>query len=57
MTDELETILEKTGPHSGHDLGFQFYLSANADYQFTGSQSAKELALKAARMLTERFNK
>ncbi|GGF96142.1 glycoside hydrolase family 88 protein [Paenibacillus abyssi] len=52
----LSEWLERTGPNSGHDLGFQFYLSAKANYQFTGDLAARELALKAAGHLAQRYN-
>lgn len=51
----LEEFLERTGPHSGHDLGFQFLLSAKAEYQFTGSEAARSLALSAAEQLSKRY--
>ncbi len=39
-----------------HDLGFKFSLTAVADYKMTGNEQARELALKAAHALTQRFN-
>lgn len=39
-----------------HDLGFQFSLSAVADYKLTGNQEARSIALRAAEALRNRFN-
>ena len=39
-----------------HDLGFLYSLSCVADYKITGNEEAKEIALKAADMLINRFN-
>ncbi|WP_028863099.1 glycoside hydrolase family 88 protein [Psychromonas aquimarina] len=39
-----------------HDLGFQFSLSAVADYKLTGNKEARTLALRAAEALRNRFN-
>ncbi|KHT64421.1 hypothetical protein RJ45_06570 [Photobacterium gaetbulicola] len=39
-----------------HDLGFEFSLSAVADYKLTGCKEAKALGLKAAEALRSRFN-
>ncbi|QQZ61305.1 glycoside hydrolase family 88 protein [Paenibacillus sonchi] len=38
-----------------HDLGFLYSLSAVAAYRITGNAEAKEMALKAADLLTERY--
>jgi len=38
-----------------HDLGFLYTLSARAQWQLTGSQEARELALRAASELANRF--
>ncbi|GEA52121.1 glucuronyl hydrolase [Vibrio inusitatus NBRC 102082] len=39
-----------------HDLGFEYSLTAVADYKLTGNRNARELALKAADALRSRFN-
>ncbi|ORT52310.1 hypothetical protein ST37_02840 [Vibrio sp. qd031] len=39
-----------------HDLGFEFSLSAVADYKLTGNEKAKSLAIKAAEALRSRYN-
>lgn len=39
-----------------HDLGFQFSLSCVADWRMTGNEAARELALKAADVLSRRFD-
>ncbi len=39
-----------------HDLGFEFSLTAVADYKLTGNETARNLALKAADALRSRFN-
>jgi unsaturated chondroitin disaccharide hydrolase len=38
-----------------HDLGFLYSLSAVAAYRITGSKEAKDIALKAADLLAERY--
>lgn len=38
-----------------HDIGFLYSLSAVADYKITGSEKARELAIKAANKLKERY--
>ena len=40
-----------------HDTGFLYTLSCVADYKLTGNPDAKKLALDAAVILTNRFNK
>ena len=39
-----------------HDLGFEFSLSAVADYKLTGDPKARELGLRAAEALRSRYN-
>ena len=39
-----------------HDLGFQFSLSAVADWRMTGATEARELGLRSAEALVARFN-
>ncbi len=39
-----------------HDLGFLYTLSCVAEYKVTGSEAARDLALRAADMLAERYN-
>ncbi|MEJ6121638.1 glycoside hydrolase family 88 protein [Vibrio sp. 2-Bac 85] len=39
-----------------HDLGFEFSLSAVADYKLTGNLKARELGLRAAEALRSRYN-
>ncbi|MGV2990478.1 hypothetical protein ACE1OE_22925 [Vibrio sp. E150_011] len=39
-----------------HDLGFEFSLSAVADYKLTGDLNARQLALRAAEALRHRYN-
>lgn len=41
--------------HINHDLGFLFSLSARAQWQLTGDARARELALRAARTLVQRY--
>lgn len=38
-----------------HDLGFQFSLTAVADWRMTGDAAARDMAIAAARALIERF--
>jgi unsaturated chondroitin disaccharide hydrolase len=52
----LSEFLNRTGSDSGHDLGFQFLLSSCADYRFTGKDKARQIGLKAAKHLSERYN-
>ena len=54
-TPHLNEILENP-LWLNHDLGFEFSLSAVADYKLTGNKEARELALKAADALRSRFN-
>ncbi|NUW75758.1 glycoside hydrolase family 88 protein [Vibrio mediterranei] len=51
----LERILA-TPIQMNHDLGFQFSLSAVADYKLTGNKESRALALRAAEALRNRFN-
>lgn len=39
-----------------HDIGFIFTLSCVADYKLTGNEEARQIALDAAKVLSERFN-
>jgi unsaturated chondroitin disaccharide hydrolase len=39
-----------------HDLGFQFSLSCVADWKMTENEAARELALRAAEVLSRRFD-
>jgi unsaturated chondroitin disaccharide hydrolase len=41
--------------HITHDLGFLFTLSARAQWQLTGARKARDLALRAARDLEQRY--
>ena len=41
--------------HITHDLGFLYTLSARAQWQLTGDQAARELALQAAEELSQRY--
>lgn len=41
--------------HITHDLGFLFTLSARAQWELTGDERARELALRAATELTQRY--
>jgi unsaturated chondroitin disaccharide hydrolase len=41
--------------HITHDLGFLFGLSARAQWQLTGDERARDLALQAARELVQRY--
>jgi unsaturated chondroitin disaccharide hydrolase len=41
--------------HITHDLGFLFTLSARAQWQMTGDEGARQLALQAARELVQRY--
>ena len=43
------------GVHITHDLGFLFTLSARAQWQLTGDEAARELALRAASRLAGRY--
>tara|TARA_R110001583_G_scaffold28426_2_gene100869 strand:+ start:1982 stop:3151 length:1170 start_codon:yes stop_codon:yes gene_type:complete len=51
----LQKILD-TPLWLNHDLGFEFSLSAVADYKLTGNLVARSLALKAAEALRSRYN-
>ncbi|WP_394153760.1 hypothetical protein [Vibrio maritimus] len=51
----LQKILD-TPLWLNHDLGFEFSLSAVADYKLTGCQEAKQLGIKAAEALRSRYN-
>ncbi|RME71457.1 MAG: hypothetical protein D6784_15115 [Chloroflexi bacterium] len=42
--------------HITHDLGFLYTLSARAQYQLTGDETARQLALRAAGLLAKRYN-
>ncbi|MGF1749924.1 MULTISPECIES: glycoside hydrolase family 88 protein [Vibrio] len=53
--EHLDRILA-TPIQMNHDLGFQFSLSAVADYKLTGNKEARALALRAAEALRNRFN-
>lgn len=63
---ELKNIARMRYPHFekilenplwlNHDLGFEFSLTAVADYKLTGNKEAKRLALRAADALRSRFN-
>jgi len=48
--------LERKYALEHHDIGFLYSLSCVADYKITGSEEAKNIAIKAADMLIERFN-
>jgi unsaturated chondroitin disaccharide hydrolase len=50
----FEERLEKR-VHINHDLGFLFTLSARAQWQATGDRDARDLALRAARELVQRY--
>lgn len=53
--DSFENRLNKR-IHISHDLGFLYTLTGVALYKLTGNGRAREMALKAAGMLTERYN-
>lgn len=42
--------------HISHDLGFLYTLTGVADYKLTGNEKGRDLALLAAKVLTERYN-
>lgn len=48
-------IYEKRGTDT-HDLGFLYTLSCVAEYKLCGNEDAKNAALEAAQLLTERFH-
>jgi unsaturated chondroitin disaccharide hydrolase len=54
LLPSFEERLEKL-VHITHDLGFLFTLSARAQWQVTGDQEARKLALGAAQHLVERY--
>lgn len=53
--DDYEERLEKRIETATHDLGFLYILSSKAEYLITGNTRAKEITLKAARLLMERY--
>jgi unsaturated chondroitin disaccharide hydrolase len=53
LLPSFEERLEKR-VHINHDLGFLFTLSARAQWQLTGDQEARMLALRAAQGLVQR---
>ncbi len=53
--DSFENRLNKR-IHISHDLGFLYTLTGVALYKLTGNGRAREMALKAAGMLAERYN-
>ncbi len=53
--DSFENRLNKR-IHISHDLGFLYTLTGVALYKLTGNGRAREMALKAAEMLAERYN-
>lgn len=55
VEERLEAIL-KSFDGVDHDAGFQFLLSAVADYRVTGSKEARRRGLHAANMLAGRYN-
>ena len=55
VEERLEAIL-KSFDGVDHDAGFQFLLSAVADYRVTGSKEAHRRGLHAANMLAGRYN-
>lgn len=42
--------------HITHDVGFLYTLSARAEWQLTGNETARQLALEAAEVLAGRYN-
>ena len=46
----------RTARARDHDLGFQFSLSAVADWRMTGAEVARDMGLRAAEALVGRFN-
>ncbi|QTQ17094.1 glycoside hydrolase family 88 protein [Treponema parvum] len=54
LTD-YENRLEKRINTATHDLGFLYILSAKAEYLTTGNKKAREVAIKAADLLMERY--
>ncbi len=55
VEERLAAIL-KSFDGVDHDAGFQFLLSAVADYRVTGSKEARRRGLHAANMLAGRYN-
>ena len=61
LRDHAEALLPsfderlKTYTHITHDLGFLFTLSARAQWQVTGDRAARQLALRAAQELLQRY--
>nr|WP_321464090.1 glycoside hydrolase family 88 protein [uncultured Cohaesibacter sp.] len=51
---DFQTVLEHYR-YRDHDLGFQFSLHSVADWQLTGDREAREMGLKAAFALLNRF--
>ena len=54
--ESFKDRLERRFALNHHDLGFLYSLSCVAAYKITGNEMAKEIAVKAADMLIERFN-
>jgi len=61
LRDHAEALLPsfeerlKNYTHITHDLGFLFTLSARAQWQVTGDRAARQLALRAAQELLQRY--
>jgi unsaturated chondroitin disaccharide hydrolase len=61
LRDHAEALLPsfeerlKDYTHITHDLGFLFTLSARAQWQVTGDRAARQLALRAAQELLQRY--
>ena len=53
--DDYEACCEDYGKIRHHDIGFLYIPSVLAQYKLTGRKKARELALKAAQILSKRF--
>ncbi|TCQ76505.1 unsaturated chondroitin disaccharide hydrolase [Raoultella ornithinolytica] len=56
LLDSFEERLDKHIKVDTHDLGFLYLLSCVNSWKLTGNQRARELALRAADLLCQRFN-
>lgn len=55
--DDYKRCIDVDGGVPHHDIGFLYIPSALAQYKLTGSEKARKLALKAAKVMSKRFAK
>ena len=54
--NEFETRLDENRGLDHHDIGFLYILSAVAGYKITGEERYKNIAVKAAKLLSKRYH-